>query len=43
MVTILKNIIIDVLVNIICDKVADALQTSTFLDVSKNVAASFNI
>lgn len=43
MVTILKNIIIDVLVNIICDKAADALQNSVFLDVSKNVAASFNI
>ena len=43
MVTILKNIIIDVLVNVICDKAADVLQTVAFPDVSENVDVSFNI
>lgn len=43
MAIIIKNIIIDVLVNVICDKAVDVLQTVAFLDVSENVDVSFNI
>lgn len=43
MFTFLKSIIINVLINIICDKAAYVLQTVTFLGIPKNVAVSFNI